>query len=421
MKAARKWVKFGISSGVAVALVAGTGAARADQVVQVPLGQLLTARTVTTLTQGKLVPWTEGSRGGNKDGFMTAAASKFLNQPATLKTLPDDGMFAADARHPQVRLNFSNDADPMSHQTFWIARTAGTFMFPVPAATYSKMFLFFSSGDATTALTITLGYGAATQVVNVTVPDFFNSPLPTDPVLFNLAPDLPNWYQNGMVYEVAHHNICGVELQPMAGMVLQDIKVDKAVGGFLTFYGATGIATGAVAGDLDGGATTGPDAGIGSTTDGGPADGDVAPASGDADGAPGAGSGTTSASGGTGGASGSGGQSSGSTAGGGSGAGSGRASVSGGVGGASGSGGQYASSSGANGCALARGQPDRHFGAIATALVAAMAARRRRRGKDRQDAKDARRGKSPKSFSLGVPGDPLHPGGSLSDGAFGAR
>lgn len=210
-------VRFWGSSAIAIALVGGTGVARADQVIQVPLGQLLTARTVTTLTQGKLVPWTVGSRGGDRDGYMTAAASKFHNDPPTLKTLPDDGAFAADARHPQVVLHFSNDADPMSQQTFWIARSAGTFMFPVPVATYAKMFLFFSSGDAATALTITLGYGAGAQVVNVTVPDFFNSPAPSDPVLFNLASDLPNWYRTGAVYETGHHNICGIELQPVAG------------------------------------------------------------------------------------------------------------------------------------------------------------------------------------------------------------
>ena len=76
-------VRFWGSSAIAIALVGGTGVARADQVIQVPLGQLLTARTVTTLTQGKLVPWTVGSRGGDRDGYMTAAASKFQDRKST--------------------------------------------------------------------------------------------------------------------------------------------------------------------------------------------------------------------------------------------------------------------------------------------------------------------------------------------------
>src|SRR5689334_21332135 len=83
--------------------------AQADQVVQIAVDALLDARAVTTLTDGRLVTWTVGIDGnGNSDGYMTAAASKFHGDPATLKTLPDDGKFQADARHPEVALHFSN-------------------------------------------------------------------------------------------------------------------------------------------------------------------------------------------------------------------------------------------------------------------------------------------------------------------------
>src|SRR5437868_1450327 len=95
----------------AMLTVGFAGAAWADQIVQLPVDALLNARAVTTLTAGRLVPWTVGIDGnGTADGYMTAAASKFHNDPATLKTLPDDGRFAADARHPEVLLHFSNDA-----------------------------------------------------------------------------------------------------------------------------------------------------------------------------------------------------------------------------------------------------------------------------------------------------------------------
>ena len=118
------------SFGPVLTLMLGfTRVARADQIIQVPVDTLLNARAVTTLTGGRLVPWTVGIDGGGlADGFMTAAASRFNNDPPTLKALPDDGRFAADARHPEVILHFSNDADPASQQTRYV-RGAGTFSF----------------------------------------------------------------------------------------------------------------------------------------------------------------------------------------------------------------------------------------------------------------------------------------------------
>ena len=274
MKADGNRVNCSVSFAIAVAVMAGAGVARADQVVQVPLGQLLNGRTVTTLTQGTVVPWTVGVYGSKMDGFETAAASKFHKDAATLQTLPDDGTFPANANHPLVVLNFSNDADPKSQQTTLIPRMQpGMFMFPVPAATYSKMYLFLTSAYGASPLTITLGYGATTQTVNVTVPDFFPGvPVGTaTPTLFNLATNLPNWRQDGSVYEMGGHTITGVELGPMSGQVLQTIKVARTTGGWLTLWGATGVATGAVAG-LDGGASSvggAADAGGGSATDAG--------------------------------------------------------------------------------------------------------------------------------------------------------
>jgi hypothetical protein len=123
--------------------------AKADQVVQIAVDALLNARAVTTLTGGVLVPWTVGGDGGGlADGYMTAAASRFHNDPATLKALPDDGMFPADARHPDVVLHFSNDAAATSQQTHFV-RGAGNF-FAVPAATYARIFLFTRAEGSST-------------------------------------------------------------------------------------------------------------------------------------------------------------------------------------------------------------------------------------------------------------------------------
>jgi MYXO-CTERM domain-containing protein len=243
-------------------------------------------------------------------------------------------------------------------------------MFPVPAATYSKMYLFLTSAYGASPLTITLGYGATTQTVNVTVPDFFPGvPVGTEtPTLFNLATNLPNWRQDGSVYEMGGHTITGVELGPMAGQVLQTIKVARTTGGWLTLWGATGVATGAVAG-LDGGA--GPvggaadagggsatdagggsatDAGGGSVTDAGAADSGVAVAgSGDAGGTPGGGTGgTTADSGGAGGPTG-------------------------------GTSGQPAASPSSGGCSVGDAPGDAPFGASAFGIASVLAATARLR------------------------------------------
>jgi len=359
MKAAGDRHVVRVSCAIAVALLGGAGVARADTVVQVPVAQVLTGRSVTTLTQGMVVPWTVGVYGNKMDGFETAAASMFHKDAATLKTMPDDGTYPADANHPLVVLNFSNDADPKSQQTLLIARMqAGMFMFPVPPATYSKMFIFLTSAYGASPVTVTLNYGDTTQTVNVTVPDFFPGvPVGTEtPALFNLATNLPNWRQDGSVYEMGGHTITGAELGPMAGKVLQSIKVERTTGGWLTFWGATGVATGVVAGLPDGGGTpaadgSAADGGGGSTTDAGATEAGAVGGTGGASGTgggPGAGSGGTSP--GSGGASGS----------------------------AAGTAGKPASASSGGGCSVG-GERLPRFSALALAFALVVAARLRRR------------------------------------------
>jgi len=244
MKLGKIRCSLAVLSGLSMSF---SGIARADQTVQVPLLNFMTARAVTTLTGGKLVPWTMGIDGGGAaDGYMTAAASKFHNDPANLKALPDNGTFAADARHPEVVLHFSNDADATSQQTYWV-KGMGNFTFPVPPATYSKMFLFLTSSEGASALKISLTYAdATTDVSNVNLPDYYADVSPTDLVLFNLASDLPKWTKTGTVAETNHHNLTGVEIHPAAAKMLSSIKIEKTANGYLVFWGATGVATSAV-------------------------------------------------------------------------------------------------------------------------------------------------------------------------------
>lgn len=255
-------------------------AAHADTVVQIPVTSVIDKRSVTTLTDGKLVVHTLPTDGGDlKNGFATKAVAIMQGAPPA-NNLPDDGHFPADARHPEVVLNFSNAADAASPQTHKIL-PGESISFPVPAATYSKIFLFFNGAAGGTTITVTLNYADAMDMKTAMVPDYYADISANDPVIFNLATNLAKWDMTTKINEANHHNITGVELAGMAGKTLNSIKVERAAEGNLVFWGATGIATSDVAvggaggsGGAGGAAGTGGAGGVaGSVASGGAAAG----------------------------------------------------------------------------------------------------------------------------------------------------
>jgi hypothetical protein len=284
------------------------GAARADTVVQVPMGGLLDRRSVTVLQGTTLVVFNLATDGGGptdtgdgaQNGFVTQAVAKSKNAPVA-NALPDDGRFPADMRHPEVVLHFSNDADPASGQDRIIPKTGGSFSFPMPPSTYSKVFLFFHGANNGSTVKITLTYSdATTEIVNTMVPDYYADVSATDPVLFNLAPDLAKWTKNTTIAEANHHHITGVEIHPMAPTkTVTMIQVDRGTTGYLAFWGATGVATSAVANLPDAGTDASAPDGGGKPADAGGGGG--ASATGGASGAGGAsgGAGSGGAAGGT--------------------------------------------------------------------------------------------------------------------------
>jgi MYXO-CTERM domain-containing protein len=359
-----------VRAACAAAILGVAGAAKADQVVQVPVDALLNARAVTTLTDGRLVPWTVGIDGGGlSDGYMTAAASKFHGDPATLKTLPDDGKFPADTRHPEVQLHFSNDALAASQQTHYV-RGAGQFSFDVPAATYSKMFLFVTSSEGSSSLSVTLKYADTTDVVPVTVPDYYNDVSATDALVFNLASNLPKWTQQNAVAEMNHHNLTGLELHPRADKALTGIAIDKTAAGYFVFWGATGIASGL---DVDSGVGA-PDAPIADAA--GEVGGDVVEAGGG--GMAGGGGATATGAGGVGGTGGVGGATAG------SGGGSTGAGGSFGIGGMSGAGAKSPPAASDAGCACSAAHAASSGSSFASVAVLLGALGRRRFSRSRK-------------------------------------
>ncbi len=211
-------------------------------VIQEDVSTLLTGRAVTTLTEGKIVPWTKGIDGkGLGDGFMTESAAA-ANGDKDVKALPDDGCFKATVSHPFVRLNFT-DGDAKSPQTRSV-EGEGQFTIPVVPRQYRRMLVFMTSAEGPSQLRFKLAYanGTVEQCV-VKLPDYFFDAPAGDSNVFSLATDLPKWNATGRIplHEFNHHYLHGVDLHPDASKKLLSVLVHKTPPGYLVFWGATGV------------------------------------------------------------------------------------------------------------------------------------------------------------------------------------
>lgn len=172
------------------------------------------------------------------------AASLFVGDKNP-HALPDSGKVAADARHPEIILNYSN-ANGTDNQTRFV-KGVGDFTMPVPSARYAKLFLYFTSAEGASSLMFTLNYADSThETVNVEFPDYYNDIPATDPVLFYVVKDLAKWSKANKMTEATHHNIDGIELKPSQAKALASVKVAKTAKGYLVFWGATSVSEGPV-------------------------------------------------------------------------------------------------------------------------------------------------------------------------------
>jgi hypothetical protein len=177
---------------------------QASEVIQIDVRPVLTGRAVTTLTDGKLVHWTQGIDGGGRaDGYMTREASA-ANGDTNALALPGNGTFEATAAHPLVQLNFSND-DGTAFQTRGV-QGAGEFVFTVPAKHYQKMLLFLTSAEGPSQLHFKLAYAdGAVEERDVLLPDYYYDAPAGDTNVFSLAKNLPKWDAVGKMAERDHH------------------------------------------------------------------------------------------------------------------------------------------------------------------------------------------------------------------------
>jgi hypothetical protein len=212
----------------------------AADTIQVDLGPLLNARIVTTLTAGKLVTWTD-ALDAITSGEATRAAALAMGEPFA-DALPDDGVFAANARHPLIRLSFSN-AEPVAKQ---VRRSKGEddFVISVPAAHYTQFWIVVMSGYGDSTLKLQLRYAdghAETQDLHV--PDWYFPLKEGDPRGVNLAVNMGKWSSSNHLMEKDHHYLHAFDLAPDPKRMLVSVELSKTAKAVLTLWGATGVTT----------------------------------------------------------------------------------------------------------------------------------------------------------------------------------
>jgi hypothetical protein len=234
----KKFLRY-ILTGFVFLILSSAVSAKKEKVIQINLDKILNARPVTTLTDGKLTTWTKGIDGnGEADGYLTMAAALF-NGDLDPKALPDDPLFAANDKHPEVLLHYSN-SDGISKQAVAVTG-AGSFSFKVPAKKYSALFLAFTSAEGASQLKISLQYADGTESKSFQVPDYYMDIPVNDPDFCYLGHDLAKWGKTNNMTEKDHHNIDLLNIHPDKNRKLHSLKLEKSEHGYLIFWAATGV------------------------------------------------------------------------------------------------------------------------------------------------------------------------------------
>jgi hypothetical protein len=234
----KKFLSY-ILTGFVFLILSSAVSAKKEKVIQINLDKILNARPVTTLTDGKLVPWSKGIDGnGEADGYLTMAAALF-NGDKDPKALPDNPLFPAKDKHPEVLLHYSN-SDGFSKQAVGVSG-AGSFSFDVPAKKYYGLFLALTSAEGASQIKINLHYTDGVESKSFEVPDYYMD-IPFDDADFcYLAHDLAKWGKTNNMTEKDHHNIDLLNIHPDKNRKLVSIELEKSKPGYLVFWAATGV------------------------------------------------------------------------------------------------------------------------------------------------------------------------------------
>eukprot|EP00475_Leptophrys_vorax_P021786 TRINITY_DN295_c0_g1_i1.p1 TRINITY_DN295_c0_g1~~TRINITY_DN295_c0_g1_i1.p1 ORF type:complete len:309 (-),score=95.59 TRINITY_DN295_c0_g1_i1:61-987(-) len=205
-----------------------------DTTVQIDVSAVLSSRSVSTYTNGQIVPWNQGYD-GMYSGEATLAVAQALgnNNP---KALPDNGFFPANSRHPDVQLHWNNNDGTSPQSRFG----SGSYGFAVPAGKYSLLHLFGLSANGNSNVNVDIQYDDGVVTKSISVPDWYTYTDTSD--VYVLANDLDKWSNTNARLEQGHHYIFGLDLHVDAGRTITKLNINA--NGYFTFYGATGQISG---------------------------------------------------------------------------------------------------------------------------------------------------------------------------------
>ena len=207
--------------------------------VQVDLGKLLNDRVIITQKDGRL-QMANHSLDHETSSFLITKSAAEISEAGKLNPLPDSGVFAANAEHPDVQLPYGTaGSGPQVHRS---PDRTETYSFSFPKKHYAQMQLFFISAAGPTPISVRLQYADGSSGQRTTlVPDFYFLLKPADKDWFVLADDFGKVNRQGKMTESVHHFIHGFSLNPDPAKVLQQVEVSKLNSkSVLNLFGATG-------------------------------------------------------------------------------------------------------------------------------------------------------------------------------------
>ena len=212
---------------------------KGGRVVQIDIRNILDARPVTTLTNGKLIPWTKGvDGGGTADGYFTMSAAVF-NGDKDPRALPDNPVIAANESHPEIKLYYSNK-DSVHKQALGMIG-ASEAEFAVPKSKYSSVYLALTSAEGAIALHLRLTYTDCTEEKDYVIPDFYWDIPANDPNFCYLIHNRAKWGNKNNMTEKDHHNIDLLKIHPDPAKTLKSIYISKTKPGYLVLWAAAGV------------------------------------------------------------------------------------------------------------------------------------------------------------------------------------
>jgi hypothetical protein len=209
---------------------------KTDKVIQIDVGAILNARSVTTLSMGKLITWTTGI--DKENGYLTMAASSFEGDHDP-HALPDNPLFPASQSHPEILLHYANEVGAQ-YQTRCLPDT-GEFIFKLPNYKYADLYLSLTSSYGESPLQIELTYIDGVEWRNFVLPDWYRDIPANDPDLSYVTHNMGKWGSKNNLNEKDHHNIDALNIHPDPNRLLTAIKLRKLPRGYLVFWAATGV------------------------------------------------------------------------------------------------------------------------------------------------------------------------------------